>query len=44
LTVLYDLIRRDVDNMLGYMPGADIAAPPPLSLTLEDSPVQVEME
>ncbi len=40
LTVLYDLIRRDVGNLLGYVPGADIEAAPPLSLTLEDAPLQ----
>jgi formate dehydrogenase subunit beta len=34
LTVLYDLLRRDVAQMLGYEPGADLFAPPPLSLTL----------
>ncbi len=40
LTVLYDLIRRDVEKLLGYVPGADIAAPPPLSLTLEEAPLR----
>lgn len=40
LTVLYDLIRRDVEELLGYVPGADIAAPPPLALTLEEAPVR----
>nr|HID14427.1 4Fe-4S ferredoxin [Anaerolineae bacterium] len=40
LTVLYDLIRRDVENLLGYEPGADIAAAPPLSLTLEEAPLR----
>jgi len=44
LTVLYDLIRQDVEEMLEYVPGADIAAPPPLSLTLADGPVHVELE
>jgi ferredoxin len=39
LTVLYDLIRRDVENLLAYVPGADIAASPPLSLTLGETPV-----
>jgi len=34
LTVLYDLLRRDVAQMLGYEPGADLFASPPLSLTL----------
>jgi len=40
LTVLYDLIRRDVGDLLGYVPGADIEAAPPLSLTLEEAPVR----
>jgi len=40
LTVLYDLIRGDVGDLLGYEPGADIAALPPLSLTLEEAPVR----
>jgi formate dehydrogenase subunit beta len=44
LTVLYDLIRRDVENLLGYVPGADIAAGPPLSLTLEEAPMRMELE
>lgn len=44
LTVLYDLIRRDVENLLGYVPGADIAAAPPLSLTLEEAPLRVKLE
>ena len=40
LTVLYDLIRRDVEGLLAYVPGADIEAAPPLSLTLEDAPLR----
>jgi formate dehydrogenase subunit beta len=44
LTVLYDLIRRDVGDLLGYVPGADIAVSPPLALTLEDAPVRGTME
>ena len=44
LTVLYDLIRRDVEELLEYVPGADIAAPPPLSLTLEEAPVRIELD
>jgi len=40
LTVLYDLIRRDVGDLLAYVPGADITAAPPLSLTLEDAPLR----
>ncbi|MBN1954978.1 MAG: 4Fe-4S ferredoxin [Anaerolineae bacterium] len=39
LTVLYDLMRRDIGELLGYEPGADIAAAPPLSLTLADGMV-----
>lgn len=35
LTVLYDLMRRDVGRMFGYVPGDDLEALPPLSLTLE---------
>jgi ferredoxin len=44
LTVLHDLIRRDVENLLAYVPGADIAAPPPLSLTLEQGQLRTEYE
>jgi formate dehydrogenase subunit beta len=40
LTVLYDLIRRDVGDLLGYVAGTDIATAPPLSLTLEEGPLQ----
>lgn len=40
LTVLYDLLRRDVGALLEYVPGAALAAPPPLSLTLEDAPLR----
>ncbi len=39
LTVLYDLMRRDIGALLDYAPGADLAAPPPLSLTLEQAPL-----
>ena len=42
LTVLYDLIRRDVGDLLAYVPGADIEAAPPLSLTLEDAPLRTK--
>jgi formate dehydrogenase subunit beta len=35
LTILHDLIRRDVDDLLEYVPGTDLNASPPLSLTLE---------
>lgn len=44
LTVLYDLIRRDVGDLLGYEPGADIAVAPPLSLTLEEGPLRGRLE
>jgi ferredoxin len=37
LTVLYDLMRRDIQGLLGYVPGMDIDAPPPLSVTLEQT-------
>lgn len=40
LTVLYELIRRDVREMLGYEPGADLEAAPPLSLTLAEAPLK----
>ncbi|MGD9145261.1 MAG: 4Fe-4S ferredoxin [Anaerolineae bacterium] len=40
LTVLYDLMLRDVDNLLQYVPGADVEARPPLSLTLSDEPIK----
>jgi len=43
LTVLYDLIRRDVESLLGYVPGADISVAPPLSLTLDEAPLLVEV-
>ncbi|MBN1979126.1 MAG: hypothetical protein JW918_17140 [Anaerolineae bacterium] len=43
LTVLYDLMRRDVEMLLGYVPGADLAAPPPLSVTLDETPLRVEV-
>ena len=44
LTVLYDLLRRDIGDLLGYVPGADIAAKPPLSLTLTDAPLRTASE
>jgi formate dehydrogenase subunit beta len=44
LTVLYDLIRRDVGELLEYVPGADVTAAPPLSLTLEEAPVRGKLE
>lgn len=42
LTVLYDLMRRDMETMLGYVPGADIDAPPPLSVNLTEAPLLVD--
>ncbi len=42
LTVLYDLMRRDMQTLLGYLPGTDINARPPLSVTLEETPLRVE--
>ena len=44
LTVLYDLMRRDMQTLLGYVPGADITARPPLSVTLEETPLRVATE
>jgi len=41
LTVLYDLMRRDIGTLLGYVPGANIEAHPPLSVTLEETPLRV---
>jgi ferredoxin len=43
LTVLYDLIRRDVEQLLGYVPGDDLGMGPPLSLTLEDLPLRAKV-
>lgn len=39
LTVLYELLRRDVADLLGYVPGADLEALQPLSLSLADAPM-----
>ena len=44
LTVLYDLIRQDMETLLGYVPGVDIDAAPPISLTLSDAPLRIESE
>lgn len=44
LTILHDLIRRDVDALLAYVPGMDITARPPLSLTLDEAPIEIEIE
>jgi ferredoxin len=43
LTVLYDLIRRDVEDLIGYVPGADLESGPPLSLTLADAPIESDL-
>jgi ferredoxin len=43
LTVLYDLISKDVVELIGYVPGADFEAQPPLSLTLADAPMKSEL-
>jgi ferredoxin len=43
LTVLYDLLVRDVGELLEYVPGADLEAAPPLSLTLTDAPIRTEL-
>jgi len=40
LTVLYDLLRRDIGELLGYIPGADLLMEPPLLLTLSDAPLK----
>jgi len=44
LTTLYDLIRRDVGDLLRYTPGADLAAQPPLPLTLDEAPLRMASE
>jgi formate dehydrogenase subunit beta len=43
LTVLYDLLRQDVGDILGYAPGAELEAAPPISLSLEDAPIKVKI-
>jgi ferredoxin len=43
LTVLYDLMRREMETTLGYLPGDDIKAAPPLSVTLNEAPLLVDM-
>lgn len=43
LTVLYDLIRMDVAELIEYIPGADIDSGPPLSLTLADAPIKSDL-
>lgn len=43
LTVLYDLIQADVEELIGYRPGRDKDAGPPLSLTLADAPIESDL-
>jgi ferredoxin len=43
LTVLYDLIRADVAELIGYVPGADLNAKPPLTLTLADAAIESDL-
>jgi ferredoxin len=43
LTVLYDLVRQDVAELIGYIPGADLNAKPPLSLTLADAAMESDL-
>jgi Na+-translocating ferredoxin:NAD+ oxidoreductase RnfC subunit len=43
LTVLYDLVRKDVAEQIGYVPGADINEKPPLSLTLADAAIESDL-
>ncbi|MGD9101807.1 MAG: hypothetical protein PVF45_15095 [Anaerolineae bacterium] len=43
LTVLYDLLRRDIGELMGYTPGLVLEAAPPLSLTLEDATIKSEL-
>ena len=44
LAVLYDLMRQDVEELLGYAAGADIEALPPLSVGLDEAPLRRETE
>ena len=34
-------MRRDIATLLGYTPGADLAAEPPLSVNLDEAPLRV---
>jgi hypothetical protein len=36
-------MRRDVEALLGYIPGDDPDSGPPLSLNLEDAPLRAEV-
>jgi ferredoxin len=40
LTVLYDLIRQDMEALLGYVPGADLSSLPPVQLTFAKAPLR----
>ncbi|MBC8505579.1 MAG: 4Fe-4S binding protein [Anaerolineales bacterium] len=43
LTVLYDLVRQDVAELIGYVPGADINEMPPFTLTLADAAIESDL-
>jgi ferredoxin len=43
LTVLYELIRDDVADLIGYIPGENLHSGPPLSLTLADAPMKSDL-
>ncbi len=42
LTVLYELIRQDVSELLGYEPGTDLEMLPPLAVTFDEGPLRSE--
>ena len=44
LTVLYDLIVRDVGSSLGYVPGAALDVAPPIPLSFEDAPIKARLK
>ncbi|MGD9002492.1 MAG: 4Fe-4S ferredoxin, partial [Anaerolineae bacterium] len=44
LTVLYDLIRHDVGELLGYEPGAELEMAPPLSVTFDEAPLRTKVD
>ncbi len=39
LTILYSLLRQDVGEMFGYVPGASVEDEPPLAITLSDQEI-----
>ena len=43
LTTLYQLMRRDVAELMEYVPGENLESKPPLVLTLEDAPLKKEL-